>query len=248
MSLRDGLSRLVEGAINSRAAVNWRMHDVDIATRETYFRVARYTMTSPERIAAVCDAVRYVLNAGIAGDYVECGVWRGGSSMAAALTFLAQGSSDRRLHLFDTFTGMSAPSEHDLRAGDLTSAASLLEGSGDAEKIWCKAGIEDVAANMASTGYPQDRIALCKGMVEDTLPAQAPDRIAILRLDTDWYESTRHELEHLWTRLSPGGVLIIDDYGYWAGARKAVDEFFARRPILLNRIDQTGRIAVKIAD
>ena len=248
MSLRDSLIGLAEGVLNSRPAVNWRLRDVDAATRETYFRVAPYTMTSPERIAAVCDAVRHVIRAGIPGAYVECGVWRGGSSMAAALTFLAAGDSSRDLYLFDTFEGMSAPSEHDKRAGDQTPAASLLETSGQSEKIWCKAGIEDVSANMASTGYPAARISLCKGMVEATLPAQAPERIAVLRLDTDWYESTRHELEQLWTRLSPGGVLIIDDYGYWAGARKAVDEFFASRPILLNRIDQTGRIAVKLAD
>ncbi len=248
MSLRDSASRLVESALNSRVAVNWRLRDVDAATRETYFRVAACTMTSPERIAAVCDAVRYVVRAGIPGAYVECGVWRGGSSMAAALTFLAEGVSDRDLHLFDTFEGMSAPSEHDMRAGDHTSAASLLETSGESEKIWCKASIEDVGANMTATGYPQGRIRLHKGMVENTLPTQAPERIAVLRLDTDWYESTRHELEQLWPRLSPGGVLIIDDYGYWAGARKAVDEFFASRPIMLNRIDQTGRIAVKLAD
>ncbi|MBV1831309.1 hypothetical protein HNW77_11720 [Komagataeibacter sp. AV436] len=74
---------------------------------------------------------------------------------------------------------------------------------------------------------------------------QAPEKIAVLRLDTDWYESTRHELEHLYPRLVPGGVLIIDDYGYWAGARKAVDEYFSDKPILLNRLDNTGRIAVK---
>ena len=99
---------------------------------------------------------------------------------------------------------------------------------------------------MASTGYPLDRITLCKGMVEDTLPSQAPNEISILRLDTDWYDSTKHELEVLYPRLSPGGVLIIDDYGYWAGARKAVDEYFSLKPIMLMRLDNTGRIAIKI--
>jgi hypothetical protein len=86
-----------------------------------------------------------------------------------------------------------------------------------------------------------------RGKVEDTLPAQAPEQIALLRLDTDWYESTRHELEHLYPRLVSGGVLIIDDYGYWQGARQATDEYFAGRGIhlLLNRIDITGRIAIK---
>ena len=83
--------------------------------------------------------------------------------------------------------------------------------------------------------------------MEDTLPEQAPSRIALLRLDTDWYESTRHELIHLYPRLSQGGVLIVDDYGHWDGCRLAVDEYFATEadPVLLTRIDYTGRICVK---
>ena len=104
-----------------------------------------------------------------------------------------------------------------------------------------------VRANLASTGYPPERVRFVKGKVEDTLPDAAPPQIAVLRLDTDWYESTRCELEHLFPRLSVGGVLIIDDYGAWEGARRAVDEFVAAgASILLNRIDETGRIGVKL--
>ena len=79
------------------------------------------------------------------------------------------------------------------------------------------------------------------------MPAEAPEEIALLRLDTDWYSSTKHELEHLYPRLAPGGVLILDDYGHWQGARRAVDEYFAdnRITLLLNRVDGTARIAVK---
>ena len=93
------------------------------------------------------------------------------------------------------------------------------------------------------------RVEFVQGRVENTLPAAAPPEIALLRLDTDWYESTRHELEHLYPRLVDGGVLIVDDYGYWQGARQAVDEYFGEtgEAILLNRIDDTGRIAVKRA-
>jgi hypothetical protein len=99
-----------------------------------------------------------------------------------------------------------------------------------------------------STGYNRDKFHFVQGMVEDTLPEKAPEQIALLRLDTDWYESTRHELIHLFPRLSRGGVLIIDDYGDWEGARKAVDEYIAQHnvAILLNRIDHTGRIGVKL--
>jgi O-methyltransferase len=245
VSVRDTAIRCIERVVHSKPVLDWRLQDVDERIRETYRRVAPYTMTSPERIAAVCDAVSYATRAGIPGAYVECGVWRGGSSMAAALSLLALGDSERQLYLFDTFEGMSAPSEHDLRANDRTAAADILESSNSADIMWCRASLEDVTANMASTGYPPGNVTYCKGMVESTLPGQAPEQIAILRLDTDWYESTRHELEHLYPRLAVGGVLIVDDYGYWAGARKAVDEYFAGRPILLNRIDRTGRIAVK---
>jgi len=100
---------------------------------------------------------------------------------------------------------------------------------------------------MRSIAYPQSLVHFVKGRVEDTLPAQAPQRIALLRLDTDWYESTIHELRSLWDRLSIGGILIVDDYGHWAGARRAVDEFIAGLPgpPLLSRIDYSGRLAVK---
>jgi hypothetical protein len=98
-----------------------------------------------------------------------------------------------------------------------------------------------------ATGYPAERVHLVRGPVEETLPAAAPERLALLRLDTDWYASTRHELEHLYPRLVDGGVLIVDDYGHWQGARQAVDEYFAGTapPPLLHRIDYTARIGVK---
>jgi hypothetical protein len=105
----------------------------------------------------------------------------------------------------------------------------------------------EVRAALLSTGYPAERVHLVEGRVEDTLPAAAPDAIALLRLDTDWYAGTKHELETLYPRLSPGGVLILDDYGHYEGARRAVDEYFADaggRP-LLSRIDYTGRVGVK---
>jgi hypothetical protein len=100
---------------------------------------------------------------------------------------------------------------------------------------------------MDSTGYPSDLINYVEGKVEETIPVNAPDQISLLRLDTDWYESTKHELIHLYPRLVEGGVLIIDDYGHWQGARRAVDEYIEENnlPLLLCRIDYTGRITVK---
>ena len=107
--------------------------------------------------------------------------------------------------------------------------------------------MEQVKRNLGSTGYDMASIKFIKGKVEQTIPREAPAQISLLRLDTDWYESTRHELVHPFPRLSVGGVLIIDDYGHWQGCRRATDEYFAENniSILLNRIDYTGRIAVK---
>jgi hypothetical protein len=104
-----------------------------------------------------------------------------------------------------------------------------------------------VRANLLSTGLPEDRLELVKGKVEDTIPETVPARISILRLDTDWYASTRHELIHLFPLLEPGGVLIVDDYGHWEGARRAVDEYLAEQDValLLVRVDDTGRVGVK---
>ena len=202
-----------------------------------------YSMASAERILAVVNAVDHVIKAGIPGDFVECGVYRGGCSMAAALTFLRAGQSDRTLHLFDTFEGMSPAGLEDIEADTEKPAADLFPTDGK----WCFADLDEVRRNMSRTDYPQSRIKMVKGKVEDTLPENAPDQIAVLRLDTDWYASTKHEMEHLYPRLVRGGVLIIDDYGHWAGSRQAVDEYLAQHGIhlLLNRTDYTGRMALK---
>ena len=214
-------------------------------------QVRPYTMTSPERIAALCDAVEYVARCGISGAFVECGVWRGGSCMAAALTLLRLGKADVDLYLFDTFAGMPAPTEADqvILTGE-PAAAVLARSDRRTSNEWAYAPLDEVRRNLAATRYPPDKLHLVPGKVEDTLPGLAPERISLLRLDTDWYESTRHELVQLFPRLSVGGVLIIDDYGHWTGARRAVDEYIAEHNlrILLNRIDYTGRIAIKLED
>lgn len=221
--------------------------DADAATRAIIDRVRPFTMTSPERIMAVRDAVAHVCRHGVPGAIVECGVWRGGSMMAAALTLLERGER-RPLHLFDTFAGMPPPGAAD-RDISGTSAAQLLAAEDHATgSTWAYSPLDDVRANVLGTGYPAEFVTFVPGRVEETIPAQAPERIAVLRLDTDWYESTRHELEHLYPRLSVGGVLIVDDYGHWAGARRAVDEYLdaTGARLLLTRIDYTGRLAVKI--
>jgi O-methyltransferase len=219
---------------------------------QTIRRVRRYTMTSPRRIAALCDAVEHAVRAEVPGAIVECGVWKGGSMMAAALTLLRLDAADRDLYLFDTFAGMPPPTAEDVFSAydgysPMRHWKRRRRGDQPLESSWHHVSAGEVRAAVLSTGYPEERVHLVEGRVEDTLPGAAPDAIAVLRLDTDWYQSTRHELEQLYPLLSPGGVLIVDDYGHYEGARRAVEEYFAAhggRP-LLSRIDYTGRLGVK---
>ena len=208
-----------------------------------------YTMTSAERIWSLLHAVRYVVDEGIPGDFVECGVWRGGSVMAMAYQLSRMGVSERRIWLYDTFAGMTDPTIEDVEAASGTSAAQMLASTevGDGNNVWCVAGRSDVERNVASTPYPFGNFIFVEGDVGQTLHRSAPHSISLLRLDTDWYESTRLSLEVLYPRLVVGGVCILDDYGHWEGARKAVDDYFAAqsyRPFM-HPIDFSGRLFIK---
>ncbi|OLP18611.1 macrocin O-methyltransferase [Leptolyngbya sp. 'hensonii'] len=208
-----------------------------------------YTMTSLERMYALIQAVKYISQHQIEGEIVECGVWRGGSMMLIANTLSAMQDQTRNLYLFDTFSGMAKPSDKDVSYEGLSALEIFTENHGnDSGSAWCYASLEEVKQILSQTHYDQQKIHFVPGKVEETIPQQAPEKIALLRLDTDWYESTRHELIHLFPRLSTHGVIIIDDYGFWQGARLAVDEYLEQNnlKILLNRIDDTGRIAVKL--
>jgi len=226
---------------------DYPIRDIDEDAEFTpIFRAARnFTMTGKDAMYALYQAVQYVVAAKVPGDFVECGVWRGGSSLVAALSLRALGDQSRILHLFDTFEGMAPPTAADVdRSGGR--ASDYIDRYGDEGK-WCYVGEDEVRAVFAAEGFDEDRVRLYKGDVVDTLPASRLDTISVLRLDTDWYESTRVELEVLYPKLSPGGVLIIDDYGHWRGARQAVDEYFAKhRPPLLNRVNDQVRLAIKV--
>jgi hypothetical protein len=216
-----------------------------------------YTMTSKEVMFSTYQAAKYVESRGIVGDVVECGVWRGGSALLAALTMREVRAakkrtlmgkilrSRRKFWLYDTFEGMTAPTDKDVDIEGVQAGQYIDQYADDGK--WCYASQEDVADIFAKNGFKKSEIKMIKGDVLETLKSQAPKKISLLRLDTDWYESTKAELEILYPRLSVGGVLIIDDYGHWAGARDAVDEFFANTPsVLLNRISYAVRVAIKI--
>jgi len=210
-------------------------------------RVRPFTMTGVERIIATIGAVEYIVRQAVPGAIVECGVWKGGQMMAAVLT-LQHLNARRAILLFDTFEGMTEPEEIDRdmegnAARPVFDKASLQK-PGDR---WCEARLGEVRRNIESTGYPAELVKYVVGPVEETLPAAAPEAVAYLRLDTDWYASTIHELNHLFPAVSRLGVVTIDDYGHWEGARKATDEYLATHdiPVLLHRIDYSGRQFVK---
>ena len=227
--------------------------DYDADTRATLELIRGRTMNHHTKTQSLIEAVRYVTRHDIHGAVVECGVWRGGSMLAVANTLLQLGVTDRDLYLFDTYTGMTPPTERDIRINEGKHATELLNADDDAgaPMQWSRpenyvATLDDVQEGFASVAYPPERVHLVKGAVEETVPASAPGVISVLRLDTDWYASTKHELIHLYPLLSPGGVLILDDYGTWQGSREATDEFLAetREPLLLTRVNRS-RITVK---
>jgi hypothetical protein len=223
------------------------------ATDKEYEIVERckpFTMSSNARLWATISASKYIIKNSIEGAFVECGVWRSGSSMAMALSLLDLNTENRNLFLFDTFSGMTEPSDNDVD-GRGVRAKEILDRTpkGNGNNIWCVAGLEDVKANMASTNYPKELIRYIEGDIVETLKDanNLPDKIALLRLDTDWFDSTKVELEVLYPRLVKGGICIIDDYGHWYGARKAVTEYFDKQGFypFLQVTDYTGRLFIK---
>ena len=195
-----------------------------------------------ETIYAAYNNVKYIVENKIPGDIVECGVWRGGITQLAALTMIHLKDTSRKIYLYDTFEGMPKPEDEDLdwdgnRALD-TWRKITLKG----EKWGFGGDINSVNQLMLSTKYPKEKIIITKGKVENTIPNVIPKKISLLRLDTDFYKSTLHELNHLFPILVLGGILVIDDYGYYLGSRKATDEYFKKNKIkmLLSRINNLG--------
>lgn len=214
--------------------------DFDEEAKELYRFVRPYTLTSTERVLALRNAVRYIAGAGIDGDICECGVWRGGSMMVVARTLVELGDLKRGLYMFDTFTRPPDAGPRD-GPGDQAELDEALTNPG-----YAYLPVSDIRRRLLEIGYPEDKLHFVEGLVEDTIPEQAPEKLALLRLDTDYYSSTAHEMKHLYPRVAPGGVVIIDDYGQFVGARDAVDEYFQEsgEQVLMHRIDFTGRLVI----
>ncbi len=222
--------------------------DMEKEYLEIWKKSSPYTMISIERGYSIFKSIEYIKDNEINGDFAECGVWKGGSCMIAAFSLMHFGINNRKIFLYDTFSGMTEPSDNDCIASSGENIYRRWEKSreDDGSYMWASS-LEEVKSNMSSTGYDKDNLVYVAGDVRETLENVKPESLSLLRLDTDWYDSTKAELEHLYPLLSEKGVLIIDDYGHFTGSRKAVDEFFRKNGrLLLNRSDYTGRTAVKI--
>jgi len=205
--------------------------------------VQPFTMTSLARLSTLAIATKYINTNNISGDLVECGVWAGGS-IAAAINIDRLFNHDREYWLYDTFDGMTKPSINDSKEAHSGYEMNLSE---NGKSTWCSVSESQVKENLKGLNIDLQNCHFVPGDVATTLKQTKPTSIALLRLDTDWYESTKVELQELWPLLSVGGILILDDYGYWQGARSAVEEYFNDMNIqpLLIPIDRSGRICVK---
>ena len=209
-------------------------------------KIKNLSMTSIERQFSLIKSVQYIINNNINGDIVECGVWRGGNMVLVA-ELLNKFKVYRKLWLYDTYEGMTKPSKYDKSKRSGAARKKFFDNkTGKNSSDWCFASIDEVKKNLYKTRYPSNKIKFIKGPVEETLKKNKPRKISILRLDTDWYSSTKKELEILYPKLVKNGVIIIDDYGHWLGCRKACDEYFKNKKILFHRIDYTCRVGMKI--
>jgi O-methyltransferase len=205
--------------------------------------VRKNTMLPYVNLVTLYEQVFYCEKNKIEGDFVECGVWNGGAVGLMGLANLKHGSNCRDLHLFDAFEEICAPDEkvdgdraiNEVKEilgkqahvkGELIPLKGIYDRFGGPSDInKCKNLIEKLV------NYPTNNVFYHKGWFQDTIPLAAGNigKIAILRLDGDWYESTKVCLENLYDKVIPGGFVIFDDYGLYSGCKKAVDEFFESR-------------------
>jgi len=231
------VSRLVLGILGTNiGTVNAPNRYPELSQEELLFceRVFQrsLTMTSLESLKTLALCCKYVDKAGIEGAFVEAGVWRGGSALVAKYVL----AKDRRILLYDTFNGMTEPGEKDFRLGESTNENSLNKWNSlrtETGNGWVAASLDEVKRNFGLFKLLDNQVEFIVGDVQVTLLREEnlPDRIAILRLDTDFYSSTLFELETFWPKVANGGVVILDDYGHWEGAKSAADEFFSSNVI-----------------
>ena len=210
----------------------------------------RWSMVSHAGLVATAKAVHYVIDNNIGGDFVECGVWRGGNAILAK-SIIERKASQKKVWLYDTFEGMTEPGERDVHRttgeGALNQYIKTKTNNGSE---WCYSDIEEVKHNFSQANLTSRGLHFVKGDVAKTLAEQLnlPTSISVLRLDTDWYESTLAELNALYPIVSVGGVVLLDDYGTWEGQKVAVDEYWKSLEFkpMLSVTDHGRRSAIKL--
>lgn len=204
---------------------------------ELFIKIVQpYSMTSIERISELYHSLEHIRVNNIDGDIVECGVWKGGNILGI-MEYLHYYNIDKNIWLFDTFEGMTDPEENDIDLNN-NHASTMLH----IPVVLAFSPIDEVKNNLSKSNFNKDRLRFIIGDVSETLQEKNnnPKKISILRLDTDWYKSTKDELIYLYPKLVNEGVLIVDDYGHWRGSKQAVDEYFDSKNIIIESIDYTG--------
>lgn len=191
------------------------------------------TMIGTRRLDNVVECCVQALADGVPGDFIETGVWRGGSTILMRGVLEAMGEPDRRVWVADSFEGLPVPDEDQYPA--------------DAGLDWShvevlKVGVDAVRANFERYGLLDDRVRFLEGWFCDTLPSAPIEQLAVLRLDGDLYQSTMDALVSLEPKVSAGGFVLVDDYGGWPPCRAAVDDYRAERGITepIHEVDWTG--------
>ena len=225
---------------------------LDLAKFENLYQICEKESLniSKDRFLTLYQSISYVLNNDIKGDFVECGIFKGGSAMMMAflLTDKLYSHKNKKIWMYDTFEGMANPSLYDENIDNQNAILELnnIQKKENANDIWAYSTLSYVKKNLEKTKINENKLVYIKGLVEETLHKKKPESIALLRLDTDFYQSTKIELEKLYPLLSKGGILIVDDYGHWKGCKKAVDEYFLnKKNIFFQQIDYSGIVGVK---
>ena len=211
-------------------------------------QISNFSMSTPANHWAIIQSIKHISQNHIEGDIVESGVWKGGNLILFKI-FLDKYNLKKKIFAFDTYEGMPHPGEKDFDLKNIN-AKKIYDDYNKKNIKWCYSTLEDVKSNINffNRNYLKS-FNFIKGKVENTLdlPENLPEKISLLRLDTDFFESTKKELEVLYPRLVPGGILIIDDYGHWKGSKKAVDEYFKldNNFLWFHRIDYASRLLIK---
>jgi hypothetical protein len=217
---------------------------------DKYYNICKkYSINvSYERFLSLYQALQYISKNKIKGDIVECGVFKGGSAMFICFFLKFFLVNNKKIWLYDTYEGMSAPSKVDIDLNNKKAKDFLKEKKiENLNNVWAYSPLSYVKKNIKITNFDQKKCLFIKGKVENTLKMNKPKSISLLRLDTDFYKSTKAELDNLYNLIIPGGIIIVDDYGHWKGCKLAVDQFFKnKKNILFLNVDYTGIIGIKL--